>query len=171
MMSDASTLSVEEVAEIVQTDLDRREVRDFEHYFSDVLIVLQKAPKPTGALEKKSKKGGDNFIPGIAFLKKESWSLLFNFDDNMTQVLSGFTIDMRVYYNLLRKIIVVKLNQDRIWTRQFYSEDLKMIYLVMKPLDSVIENRAVVGGCHPGRRLPEGDRVGLHRPAFAGGSR
>ena len=80
----------------------------------------------------------------MANLKKDPAGLLFNYDDTLSQVMSGFTIDQRIFYNLLRKLIVIKLNQDKIWTRQFYSQDLKLIYLVLKPLDSVIQNRAMV---------------------------
>lgn len=144
MLADISGLQIGEVRDIVRKDMDKREVDDFEHYFSDIMIVLQKTNKAQGQSEKKGKKGGEEFTAGIAKLDKETASLLFNFDDSVSQILSGFTIDLRIFYNLLRKMIIIKLNHDRIWTRQFYSEDLKQIFVVLKPLDSVIENRAMV---------------------------
>lgn len=125
--------------------MKRREIGAFDHYFSDVLVVLQKPNKLTSTQgEKKHKKTGEEFAAVIANLKKDPKGLLFNFDDSLAMILSGFTIDIRIFFNLLRKMIIIKLNHDRIWTRQFYSEDLSHIYVVLKPLDSVIENRAMV---------------------------
>ena len=163
-------LHPEEILDILKKDMKKREVNTFEHYFSDILIVLQKSRKQNLG-EKKGKKGGEEFTAGIANLKKDSYGLLFNFDDSLSQILSGFTIDMRVFFNLLRKMIIIKLNHDRIWTRQFYSEDLKLIYLVMKPLDTVFENRAMVATSNVGRRLPQGNRAGFHRSFVPRGSR
>lgn len=146
ILANISELTTGEVRDILQADMKRREITNFDHYFSDVLIVLQKPMKLLGHhTEKRHKKTGEEFTAVIANLKKSPAGLLFNFEDNVSQVLSGFTIDLRIFFNLLRKMIIIKLNHDRIWTRQFYSEDMKLIYVVMKPLDSVIENRAMVG--------------------------
>ena len=116
-------------------------------YFSDTLITLSKEEKKSANDGKtnKSKKITYEYKSKVAMLDKTKESgLLFAFDDNSKQVLKGFTIDLRMFYNLIRKIIIVKLNSDKIWTRQFYSQDLSKIFVILKPLDSVIENRALV---------------------------
>lgn len=136
-------MPVAEIKAIIREDMSNRNSRNFEHYFSDVLIVLQKTHKQTND-KRGTKKAVEEFVASIANLKKDPSGLLFNFDDNLSHIMRGFTIDLRIYYNLLRKMIIIKLNHDKIWTRQFYSEDLTMIYLVMKPLDSVFEARAMV---------------------------
>lgn len=107
----------------------------FEKYFSEVLITIQKRDKRSSAGESGA---------GIYKLRKKEKSILFEFEDGYSRLLRGFTIDLRIFFNLLRKMIIIKLNSDKIWTRQFYSQDLKKIFVVMKPLDSVIENRAMV---------------------------
>lgn len=142
MLAKISDMSEEEISSILKKDMSIRRISAFEQYFSDVLIILQKTHKQTD--KKGGKKGVDEFIADIAALKKDPAGLLFNFDDSYSQVLRGFTIDLRIFSNLLRKMVIIKLNHDRIWTRQFYSEDLKTIYVVLKPLDSVIEARAMV---------------------------
>lgn len=162
-----SGVKYEEVMGIIKKDMVRRNINSFDHYFSDVLIVLQKTAKVHNQADRRSKKGGgEEFTAVIANLKKDPAGLLFNFEDSLSQIMSGFTIDLRIFTNLLRKIMIIKLNHDKIWTRQFYSEDFKLIYLVMKPLDSVFENRAMVGSFHAGRRLPQGNRTWLHRPSL-----
>lgn len=135
---------------ILRNDMKIRGHSSFEHYFVEVMIVLQKTQKQaTQTTKSGNKKQVEEFVASIAHLKKDPAGLLFNFDDNLAHILKGFTIDLRIFYNLLRKVIIVKLNHDRIWTRQFYSEDLKLIYLVLKPLDSVFEARAIVLYCKP----------------------
>lgn len=151
ILSDISGLHLEEVKEIVEQDMKRRGIDNFDHYFSDVLVVLQKPNKhPHLQTDKRHRKTGEEFTAVIANLKKDSSGLLFHFEDSLSQIFSGFTIDLRIFFNLLRKVIIIKLNHDRIWARQFYSEDLKLIYVVMKPLDSVIENRAMVESIYSG---------------------
>lgn len=106
-----------------------------EKYFSEVLITIQK---------KDRRNPGAESAANIYKMKKREKSILFEFEDSYTRLLKGFTIDIRIFFNLLRKMVIIKLNSDKIWTRQFYSQDLKKIFVVMKPLDSVIENRAMV---------------------------
>lgn len=144
MLAKISDLPFEEIEEILKYDMKNRNASNFEHYFIDVMIVLQKTHKHGHHDKKGNKKAVEEFVASIANLKKDSEGLLFNFDDNLAHILKGFTIDLRIFYNLLRKMITIKLNHDKIWTRQFYSEDLKLIYLIMKPLDSAFEARATV---------------------------
>lgn len=142
-----SDMPAAEIKAVISEDIARRNSRNFEHYFSDVLIVLQKTQKHASD-KRGTKKAVEEFVASIANLKKDPSGLLFNFEDNLSHIMKGFTIDLRIFYNLLRKMVIIKLNHDKIWTRQFYSEDLSMIYLVMKPLDSVFEARAMVGSCN-----------------------
>lgn len=126
-----------ELEELVKEDMLMRGFKpdQIEKYFSEVLITIQKKDRKNPAAE-----SGAN----IYKMKKREKSILFEFEDSYTRLLKGFTIDIRIFFNLLRKMVIIKLNSDKIWTRQFYSQDLKKIFVVMKPLDSVIENRAMV---------------------------
>lgn len=126
-----------ELEELVKKDMLMRGFKpdQIEKYFSEVLITIQKKDRRNPGAE-----SGAN----IYKMKKREKSILFEFEDSYTRLLKGFTIDIRIFFNLLRKMVIIKLNSDKIWTRQFYSQDLKMIFVVMKPLDSVIENRAMV---------------------------
>ena len=144
MLSMISDMPPGEIKAVIKEDMVNRQSRSFEHYFSDVLIVLQKTQKQSND-KRGTKKSVEEFVASIANLKKDLSGLLFNFDDNLSHIMRGFTIDLRIFYNLLRKMVIIKLNHDKIWTRQFYSEDLSLIYVVMKPLDSVFEARAMVG--------------------------
>lgn len=132
----------EEVKELIIEDMVRRGFHatesGLEKYFSEVLITLQKNVK----VDKKNK--NQTNATEINKLLKEDGGLLFKFDDSMSRLLKGFTIDLRIFFNLLRKMVIIKLNADKIWTRQFYSQDLKKIFVILKPLDAVIENRAMV---------------------------
>lgn len=49
---------------------------------------------------------------------------------------------------LLRKIMQVKINQIGVYTRQFYSEDLTKIFVVLKCQDNVLKMRAEVSSLH-----------------------
>ena len=126
-----------ELEELVKKDMLMRGFKpdQIEKYFSEVLITIQKKDRRNPGAE-----SGAN----IYKMKKREKSILFEFEDSYTRLLKGFTIDIRIFFNLLRKMVIIKLNSDKIWTRQFYSQDLKKIFVVMKPLDSVIENRAMV---------------------------
>jgi uncharacterized membrane protein len=159
-LNTVADMNKEELIELISEDMKRRNISKLDKYFSEVLISLQKSAKS----DKKTK---ESHGPSINKLVKHDKGLLFKFDDSQTRLLKGFTIDIRIFFNLLRKIVIVKLNADKIWTRQFYSQDLKKIFVVLKPLDAVIENRAMVGCRDAGRRLPEADRARLHRPALA----
>lgn len=134
---EVSHLNKAELEELILEDMSRRGIKPaaFEKYFSEVLITIQKRDKRSSAGESGA---------GIYKLRKKEKSILFEFEDGYSRLLRGFTIDLRIFFNLLRKMIIIKLNSDKIWTRQFYSQDLKKIFVVMKPLDSVIENRAMV---------------------------
>lgn len=164
MLAKISDMPYEEVESIIRHDMQLRNSSSFEHYFIDVMIVLQKTAKLAHQERKGGKKAAEEFVASIANLKKDRAGLLFNFDDNLAHILRGFTIDLRIFYNLLRKMTIIKLNHDKIWTRQFYSEDLKLIYVVLKPLESVLEARAIVGLRDPGGGLPQRDRARGHRP-------
>ena len=146
MLANISDFKKEEVADIVQKDMKVREENNFEKYFNDVLIVLRKSQKNhiNSGNKKQSKKGAEEYIARIAHLEKDPAGLLFEFNDNLNVILRGFTIDQRIFYNMLRKMIIIKFNNEKIWSRQFYSQDLKKIYLVIKPIDSAIKNRAQV---------------------------
>lgn len=134
-------MNKEEIKELILEDMKMRGIDKgkLDKYFSEVLITLQKSSK---TVDKKSKNAAHGAI--INLLTKHDAGLLFKFDDSMIRLLKGFTIDLRIFYNLLRKMIIIKLNSDKIWTRQFYSQDLKKIFVILKPLDAVIENRAMV---------------------------
>jgi hypothetical protein len=161
-----SKLEPDKVKRLLLQDMHERKQLEIGEYFSDTIITLTK----TATTEKeKQNKNVDVYETTVTkLLKTRDSGLLFHFDDNYRQVLKGFTIDLRVYFNLIRKIIIIKLNSEKIWTRQFYSQDLKKIFLVLKPLESVYENRALVGLLDSGRRLLEADRARVHRPAVAG---
>lgn len=139
MLQKVSFMHREELKELVAEDMHKRNFKtsQIEKYFSEVLITIQKKDK-----NRSSNDSGSG--AQIYKLKKREKSILFEFDDSQSRLLKGFTIDVRIFFNLLRKMIIIKLNSDKIWTRQFYSQDLKYIFVVMKPLDSVIENRAMV---------------------------
>lgn len=57
-------------------------------------------------------------------------------------LLKGYTIEYRILSNLIRKVIITRLNRLDIWTRQFYSKDIKKIFLVLKCGDRTLNNRA-----------------------------
>lgn len=137
-------MNLEELQELIIEDLKRRGFHasdsGLEKYFSEVLITIQKNNKDK---EQKKSKKDSNAIEINKLLKKDG-GLLFQFDDSLSRLLKGFTIDMRIFFNLLRKMVIIKLNSDKIWTRQFYSQDLKKIFVILKPLEAVIENRAMV---------------------------
>ena len=113
---------------------------DLQSYFSDTLITLRKVHKA----RKHNKRALDEYAPTIANLEKGELDLPFKLDDSSSSVLRGFTIDLRIFYNLIRKMLIIKLNSTKIWTRQFYSQDLSLIFMVLKPLDSVFSMRALV---------------------------
>lgn len=166
---EVSKLDSEKIKKLLVKDMEDRNQTDIGTYFSDTIITLTKTSNPE---KDKQNKNVDVYETTVTKLQKTPQSgLLFQFDDNYRQVLKGFTIDLRVYFNLIRKIIIIKLNSDKIWTRQFYSQDLKKIFVVLKPLESVFENRALVDSIDSGRRLLEADRAGFHRPALAGAAR
>lgn len=54
------------------------------------------------------------------------------------------TIDVRFFKILLRRIINMKLNKLGFFTREFVSEDLKSVFLVMKAQENVIQKHADV---------------------------
>lgn len=170
MLSRISDFPEEEIEKIILHDMQMRKARNFEHYFNDVMIVLQKTQRQVYD-KRNQKKVVEEFVSSITNLRKDPGSLLFHFEDNLAHVFRGFTIDLRLFYNLLRKMIIIKLNHDKIWTRQFYSANLEQIYVVMKPLQSVLETRAQVISPQPGRKLSKRDRTGIHRPTVARASR
>lgn len=139
-LNSVADMNREELKGLIIEDMEKRGIQqgNLEKYFSEVLITLQKNTKD----EKKSKK--DTHGATINYLAKEEGGLLFKFDDSLSRMLKGFTIDLRIFFNLLRKMVIIKLNADKIWTRQFYSQDLEKIFVILKPLDAVIENRAMV---------------------------
>ena len=119
-------------------------VESLEQYFSRILSVIRKTKRMS---KKKHNRYEVSYKPGLAYCAKSRKSpLLFSVDDSVVQVLTGYTIDQRIFLNLLRKIIVIKLNNESIWTRQFYSQDIKQIFVVIKPLESALKSRAVKEG-------------------------
>lgn len=58
--------------------------------------------------------------------------------------MNGYTIDYRIVKNLIRKLIITRLNRLDIWTRQFYSKDIQKIFVVLKCGDRTLINRAKV---------------------------
>ena len=140
-LNTVADMNRDELKGLILEDMEKRGIKadQLEKYFSEVLITLQKSTKDKE--EKKSKKEQGAMIN---YLPKEEGGLLFKFDDSFSKLLKGFTIDLRIFFNLLRKMIIIKLNADKIWTRQFYSQDLEKIFVILKPLDAVIENRAMV---------------------------
>lgn len=169
LLSNISELPKENCLNLLQADMAERNHASVEGYFSDILITLRKVKS---ADKKKSKKAVDQYMPTIATLNKSAHGgILFHFEESLSHVLKGFTIDLRLYFNLLRKMVMIRLNHDKVWSRQFYSQDLKNIFMVLKPLDSVIHNRAMVEErSYIGGRLFEADRVGVHRPIISGAS-
>lgn len=139
LLQEISGLTKEECLAILKEDMARRGLLTIESYFSDSMVTLRRVSEG-----KKNKKTVDTYVPSISNLSKSPGSLLFSFEDSLSHVLKGFTIDERIFHNLLRKMVLVKLNHDKVWCRQFYSQDLKSIFMVLKPLESVLENRALV---------------------------
>lgn len=137
VLHNISGLHKDELRELIKEDMTRRGIStsSLDKYFSEVLITIQKRDRKIA--------GSDSGANIYSMFKREG-CLLFKFDDSMSRLFRGFTIDLRVFFNLVRKMTIIKLNSDKIWTRQFYSQDLKKVFVVLKPLDSVIENRAMV---------------------------
>lgn len=149
LLANCSGVDIQTITKFIQKDMERREKKELSWYFSDELISLKRTKKGGKDRDEKSKKGNrkldDQYEPTIRKLLKSPIDLLFRFEENMASVLKGFTIDVRIFFHLMRKMIIIKMNNDRIWTRQFYSQDLKKVFLILKPMDPVIESRASVG--------------------------
>lgn len=140
-LSDIAALPFDKVKKLYEKDLEKRAdvVSNLDEYLNELVILK----KPEG--KKKSKKTQDDLVPTITQLTKneKKAGFLFQFEDNFSNILRGYTIDQRIFHNLCRKYIIIKMNEAKIWTRQFYSRDLKKIYVVLKPLESAIMQRAL----------------------------
>lgn len=71
-------------------------------------------------------------------------SFLFEYHKFINKKTNEFEIDSRIFKYLLRKVIIIKMERIGLWTRQFYSEDLQHIFVVLKAQTQTLINRADV---------------------------
>lgn len=72
------------------------------------------------------------------------YTFLFNVDKYLFAIANHLVIDKRIFQLLLRKIILLKLNKVGFYTREFYGEDMKKIFVVLKAQKNLIKKRAAV---------------------------
>lgn len=116
MLQEKSGLDIDTVKMLVGKDMDIRGIShsDLDKYFTNVLINIRKFTS-----SKKQKAGaGEQYKPAVTnLLKAKDGSFLFEFEDSLSKILKGFTIDVRIFHNLIRRMIMIKFNSDKIWTR------------------------------------------------------
>lgn len=143
LLTETSKLDESKCRELLEKDMARRGVSDIKTYFSDYIITLKKSVEKRKSGSSTSKK--EVYKTSVTnLMKPKEGCLLFPFEENLSHVLDGFTIDLRIFFYLLKKMIILKMNRKKIWTRQFYSQDLKLVFLILKPFDQTIEERAAV---------------------------
>lgn len=72
------------------------------------------------------------------------FTFLYNIDRAFDKKTKDMIIDKRFVRDLIRRLIALKLNKIGIYTRQFYSEDMKRIFMVLKSQPNVLKTRAEV---------------------------
>ena len=143
ILSEMSGLNSQICRNFVDEDMRMRgEPNNFKKYFSNQMIVMERKEDP-----KKTDKKTINYVTKIRkFEKQEATGLLFKYKDGYESLLRGFTMDERIFNNLLRKMFILKLNLSKVWTRQTYSSDFTRIFVVIKAQDSVIQSIAASKG-------------------------
>lgn len=58
--------------------------------------------------------------------------------------IQNLVIDRRIFGELIRKVIALKFNKIGIYTREFYSEDVKQVFMILKAQQSTLSQRAAV---------------------------
>ena len=80
----------------------------------------------------------------LTILKRYHFSFLYEINNQYLKNVWDLVIDKRFLNKLLRNIMILKINTIGIHTRQFYSEDMRRIFLVMRCQDNVLRTRAEV---------------------------
>ena len=115
----------------------------------------------------------------IANEKRYHFTFLYDFDKNMFEIVKDYKVDIRFFRYLMKDIIQTKLNQIGMHTREFYSEDLTKIFMVIKCQHNVLQIWAEVSfkfkiaSFNPflANWIQYVDRAGLHRSIFPGTGR
>jgi hypothetical protein len=78
--------------------------------------------------------------------KKERYhfSFLYKTGTYLNKQVENYLIDKRFFNMLMRQIMQIKINQIGVHTRQFFSEDLTKIFMVLKCQENVLKMRAEV---------------------------
>lgn len=80
----------------------------------------------------------------LTVFNRYNFSFLYDIDPHFMQEVKDMKVDRRFFQNIMREVMSIKINQIGMHTRQFYSEDLKKIFLVIKCQDNVLKIRAEV---------------------------
>lgn len=84
------------------------------------------------------------FLVEAEQFERHRFSFLYENNKLLQRRLKHLVIDKRILGFLLQNIIILKLNIVGIFTRNFYSEDLKQIFVVMKAQDNLLRQVAEV---------------------------
>ena len=77
-------------------------------------------------------------------IERFRFSFLYEPNKNLMGKLDKLTIDKRIFYYLLKKVITIKINKTGIFTREFYSEDMTKVFMVLKCQENTLRKRAAV---------------------------
>lgn len=75
-------------------------------------------------------------------LERYQFSMLYDIDAQFLKHCKKLKIRRCFFMELFRKVLVLKLNKIGIYTREFYSEDLRFINCALKVQDAVLVERA-----------------------------
>ena len=77
-------------------------------------------------------------------IKRYKFTFLFETTREFDKICKHLVIDKRFVSDLVRRMTAIKLNKIGIHTRQFYSEDMERIFMVLKCQGNVLRTRAEV---------------------------
>src|SRR3990167_4700934 len=141
-LCEISGLHSDIVEDLLREAIERRgfDTDEFDKYFSTLIIIEKiKYKDPKQASKMKLPK----YASRVRLLEKHSTSgLMFAYREGYDILLKGFTIDERIFHDLLRKMVSLRLNLRGVWNRQTYNSDFSKIFMVMKAQDVVIQQIA-----------------------------
>lgn len=77
-------------------------------------------------------------------LRRFEFTFLFNFNGPNMFLIERLKLKRCLFEDLMRKVLIIKLNKIGFHTREFYSEDLTVIHLVIKAQHSMLLHWAEV---------------------------
>jgi hypothetical protein len=78
------------------------------------------------------------------FFERFQFSFLYDPNPFLLDKIRHLVIDKRIFGSLMKKVINMKMSKIGIFAREFFSEDYKQIFMVLKAQDSTLRQRAMV---------------------------